>query len=329
VRSPTKIVVITQKTALEELIERFNTRDQARFYIEHSGAAFEPYQSTHDTYIAALAQLRAALPRGVRYQFVERSFLPNFVFGEHDLVAALGRDGLVINIAKYLNGQPLLGFNPDPQRIDGVLVRCPLSQAGDLFRRVMTGEAVTRDITLAKASFADGQTLYAVNDLFIGQRTQLSAYYKVQWRGQEEDHCSCGIIVSTGTGSTGWLRGILTGAAGIVQACAPYLDTDSVRQDYSFDGTSNYLVFCVREPFPTKVTQAGVVYGQIAQGEEMVITSHMPQHGVIFSDGVEADYLEFNSGRIARIGVADKKVRLVMPIVEQPVSAWSHRAPKS
>jgi hypothetical protein len=38
----------------------------------------------------------------------------------------------------------------------------------------------------------------------------------------------------------------------------------------------------------------------------------MPQNGVIFSDGIEADYLEFSSGRIARIGVAEKKVHLVM-----------------
>src|SRR6516165_11792518 len=111
---PSKIVVITQKTALEELLERFNNRDQARFYLEHAGAAFEPYQSAHDTYVAALSQLRAALPSGVRSQFVEPSFLPNFVFGEHDLVLALGRDGLVVNTAKYLSGQLLLGFNPDP-----------------------------------------------------------------------------------------------------------------------------------------------------------------------------------------------------------------------
>src|SRR5947209_8438513 len=113
------IVVITQKTALEELVERFNTRAQAEFYLKHSGVSFEPYQAAHDAYVAALNGLRAALPTGVRHQFVERSFLPNFLFGDADLVAVLGRDGLVVNTAKYLAGQLLVGFNPDPQRIDG------------------------------------------------------------------------------------------------------------------------------------------------------------------------------------------------------------------
>ncbi len=325
-RSASQIIVITQKTALEELIERYNTREQARFYLEHAGAAFEPYQSAHDAYVAALNQLRAALPSGVRSQFVERSFLPNFVFGDNDLVAALGRDGLVVNTAKYLNGQLLIGFNPDPQRIDGVLVRCRVSQANATFRQALAGTAITREVTMAKAAMNDGQTLYAVNDLFIGQRTQLSAYYRLNWRGQQEDHCSCGIIVATGAGSTGWLRGILAGAAGIFQALAPQVDVEAVRQGYAFDWGADYLTFNVREPFVTKVTQAEVVFGQIVQGEEMVVTSHMPHHGVIFSDGIEADYLEFNSGRIARIGVADKKVHLVMPASEEPpTTVWSHR----
>jgi hypothetical protein len=38
----------------------------------------------------------------------------------------------------------------------------------------------------------------------------------------------------------------------------------------------------------------------------------MPENGVIFSDGLEADYLSFNSGVEARIEVAEKKGRLVI-----------------
>ena len=38
----------------------------------------------------------------------------------------------------------------------------------------------------------------------------------------------------------------------------------------------------------------------------------MPESGVIFSDGVEADYLEFNSGTIARFSVSQQRARLVV-----------------
>ncbi len=37
----------------------------------------------------------------------------------------------------------------------------------------------------------------------------------------------------------------------------------------------------------------------------------MPKEGVIFSDGIEADYLGFDSDAIARIGMAEKEAHLV------------------
>src|SRR6266700_6241111 len=65
------------------------------------------------------------------YQTV--TLLPNFVFGPEDIVVALGQDGLVANTLKYLNGQPLVGVNPDPRRYDGQLLPFRISH----LRRVM------------------------------------------------------------------------------------------------------------------------------------------------------------------------------------------------
>ena len=52
-----KLVVVTLKTRLEELIERFNTREQAKFYIEHMGLNFADYDREHETYTAAVRLL--------------------------------------------------------------------------------------------------------------------------------------------------------------------------------------------------------------------------------------------------------------------------------
>jgi hypothetical protein len=38
----------------------------------------------------------------------------------------------------------------------------------------------------------------------------------------------------------------------------------------------------------------------------------MPSNGLIFSDGIETDFLNFNSGAIATIGVAPEKANLVV-----------------
>jgi hypothetical protein len=72
------------------------------------------------------------------------------------------------------------------------------------------------------------------------------------------------------------------------------------------------LIFVVREPFQSKWSGAEVVAGEILSNDELVIESHMPESGVIFSDGMEADYLEFNSGSTAKIKIAEKKTILVI-----------------
>jgi NAD kinase len=306
-----KIVVVTRKTALEELIERFNTEAQARFYLEHMGASFDEYKEAHESYQAALLQLQAALP-GHRTQTIERSFLPNFLFGPLDVAVTLGPDGLVINTAKYLDGQPLVAFNPDPARIDGVLIPFGIDAASDVLRRVLYGSYDTHAVTMARAELNDGQALHAVNDFFIGARTHVSARYRLRFGGQEENQSSSGIIVSTGAGSTGWLRSILTGAAGVVEAASGAAQ-DSVRDSYRFDYRAEELRFSVREPFVSRTSSAQLVFGHIGAGESLDIVSQMPHGGVIFSDGIESDFLQFDSGASARIAVAAKKVQLVIP----------------
>ena len=315
-KAPDKLVIVTRKTALEELVERFNTRDQARFYIEHMGGRFDEYQAAHDAYQHALDFLQRALPAGVRTQWIDRSFLPTFTFGESDVAVILGQDGLVVNAAKYLNGQPVIALNPDPARIDGVLLPFFYPMVPEAIKLVfaLDGRKYWREVSMAQAVLNDGQSLLAVNDLFIGQKTHTSARYRIRYGESEEDQSSSGIIVSTGAGSTGWNRSVVTGAAGIVQAVSANDHVRVLREKYRFDWEARYLVFNVREPFPTRTTGAEIIRGVIDADKPFEIISHMPQNGVIFSDGIEEDHLEFNSGAIATIGLAKRILRLVVPI---------------
>src|SRR5262245_14501768 len=101
-----KLVLVTRKTRLEELVERFNTRPQTKFYIEHMGLDFSDYEKEHEVYTSALRRLRRDLePLGRKTQLLDWTFLPNFVFAPTDVVVTVGRDGLVVNTAKYLDGQ--------------------------------------------------------------------------------------------------------------------------------------------------------------------------------------------------------------------------------
>ena len=64
------------------------------------------------------------------------------------------------------------------------------------------------------------------------------------------------------------------------------------------------LKWAVREPFRGKQMGVNLVSGVIESNDEIIVESLMPNDGVIFSDGIEKDYLEFNSGTIARIWAA-------------------------
>ncbi len=325
-----KIVLVTRPTRLAELVVRFNTVSQARFYIEHQGADFLDYQREDETYHHALVEAQTVLAELGRVQTVDRAFLPNFVFAPDDTVVTLGQDGLVANTLKYLDGQPVVGVNPDPARWDGKLLPFKVCDLTKVIPEVLAHGRHTKTVTMAKATLNNGQTMYAVNDLFIGPRTHSSARYVIQSGKASETHSSSGVIVSTGMGSTGWFKSLMTGAAAISQSAAsvlvrpetenmmatrrqtsvqpPRLQTN-VRTEFAWD--ANYLFFTVREPFPTMTTGASLVFGRVTSESPLRLQSLMAENGVIFSDGIEKDFLEFNSGAQAVIGLAERKGLLV------------------
>jgi len=305
-----KIVLVTRKTRLEGLVERFNTRGQAKFYLEHSGGDFAYYEREHETYQSALAVLRAQLSRLAKFQEIERGFLPNFVFSDNDLVVTIGIDGLVVNTAKYLDGQPIIAVNPDPRNIDGLLLPFNVQTAPAMARQVLKNQFQTREISMAEARLNDGQSLLAFNDLFIGVRSHVSARYLIRLEGREEHHSSSGVIVSTGAGSTGWLSSLFNMANGMLAGFSS-AETQPLPA-FRLDWEADQLIFVVREPFASKTSGASLTCGRITAQEPLLIESEMPDGGVIFSDGVEADFLAFNAGATATISLAERKTRLVV-----------------
>jgi NAD kinase len=305
-----KIVVVTRKTRLEELIERFNTRKQAKFYIEHMGLDFTEYDQEHDIYIEAVRRLRHDLEGlGRKVQQIDWAFLPTFQFTPTDMVVTVGRDGLVVNTAKYLDGQAIVAINPDPTRNDGILLPFAPATALAGIVRVLENRARCHQITMAEVRLNDGQTLLAFNDFYLGRRTHISSRYSLTWEEQTEEQSSSGILVSTGVGSTGWLSSTQNMAAAVARMLlkdkAPTLP--SLRLSWE----DPRLAFVVREPFRSRTTDVRLTAGLVEAGDELRIESHMPDGGVIFSDGVEADTLAFNAGTVAVIRAADRKTLLV------------------
>ena len=305
-----KIILIKRRTRLEDLIARYNTLGQAKYYIEHLGSDFSDYVSEDERYKRAVSESIASLESLARVQVVDREFVPNFLFGEQDVVVAIGQDGLVANSMKYLTTQLLVGVNPDPARWDGVLLPFRVTDLRAVMQDIFHQRRPIREVSMAKVTLNDGQALYGVNDLFIGQRTHVSSRYRLQLGTRQEQQSSSGIIVSTGLGSTGWLRSVIAGASGIVGELGG--GRQKQQPDPKIPWNADFLLFSVREPFPSRTTKTELVYGKLTNASPLRILSQMPENGVIFSDGVESDFLHFNSGIEAVVTVAEKKGRLVV-----------------
>ena len=300
-----RFVLVSRKTRLQELTERFNTWPQAKFYLEHNHVDAVDYLREHDVYVQQLLEAERILKGQGRFQLLERGFLPNYRFSPDDIVVVVGQDGLVANTLKYLQGQPVIGVNPDPQRWEGRLLPFVLGELADVVQRTRDGKSPCRSITFAEARTNDGQRLLGVNDLFIGPKSHTSARYALHWRGQQEEQSSSGIIVSTGFGSSGWFKSILAGAIGVAG-----LPSHPLAQ--GFEWQARKLYFTVREPFPSRTSGARLVFGAI-EGEDILrLESHMPENGVVFSDGIESDYLSFNSGTVLTVGVAADRGQLIV-----------------
>ena len=299
-----RIVLVTKPTPLEELLRRHNSRAQAAFFLRTRGDDISEYDAGHLAYRCGLERIRSGLPREIPLAMVERDQLGSFLFRAADLVIVTGPDGLFVNLAKYIGEQPVLAINPDPERIDGIVMRHPPAATAAKVRAILNGSFETTQITLARAATNDGRELHAVNDFLIGRCDQISARYVIAWRSKRERQSSSGILVSTGLGVSGWMKSVVAMVGGLGGG-------EALRKELP-QWADRSLVFVVREPFPSGYTNATIVHGRITARTPLVVTSEMPEGGAIFSDGMPDDRIEFGAGCTATIHVADRTANLVV-----------------
>jgi NAD kinase len=293
-----RVVVVRRKTDYTLLLEQHGTHEQARFFLKTRDQDVDHVRERHEQVQRQLELVTGAIPNAWRRAQVDRSDLHRFLFEPEDLVVAFGQDGLVANLAKYLDGQPVIGINPEPERNDGVLVPCRAEHARDLMEATAAGAIALERRTMVCAELDDGQRLVALNEIFVGHRSHQSARYQIRWRSDDERQSSSGVVIATGTGATGWARSIHRQRHTVVQ-----LPTPQERR----------LAFFVREAFPSVATGTRLTDGELGDGDPLELVSRMDGGGVAFGDGIEDDRLTFGWGRRLSVGLAKKTLALVRP----------------
>ncbi|MGX6446759.1 hypothetical protein ACVU7I_01615 [Patulibacter sp. S7RM1-6] len=291
-----RAVLVERPTELRELLARHGTREQARFFLRTRGLDLADVEERHLRHEEARALVLGAVPPDWRTATVARDELDRFLFEDGDLVLVLGQDGLVANAAKYLDGQAVVGLDPDPGRNAGVLTTHPPTAAADLCADVAAGRAAIRERTMVRAALDDGRELRALNEVFVGHRSHQSARYALAADGRREHQSSSGLIVSTGTGATGWAASINRARPEPLALPAP---------------GDPALAWMVREAWPGPATGTALSGGVLTADATLEVTCENGDGGTLFGDGIEQDRVPLDWGQRVTVGVAPGRLRLV------------------
>ncbi|WP_369190554.1 hypothetical protein [Streptomyces sp. R08] len=293
-----RAVLVHRTTEYEELVARHGTHGQAAYFLRSRGRDIEEVAERHRRTRRALAEVSAAIPLTWRQTQVERADLDRFLFAPEDVVAVVGQDGLVANVAKYLTGQPVLGFDTDPGRNPGVLVRHSPSAAAALLPSAHSVGTGVDELTMVEAVADDTQRLVALNEIYLGSVGHQTARYRLGLEGDGgvvEAQASSGVLVGTGTGATGWLRSVWQERGSALSLPHP---------------SEGRLVWFVREAWPSPVTGTSLVAGELVGSSVLELTVES-EALIVFGDGMEGDAVELTWGQGVRVGVCGQRLRLV------------------
>ncbi len=291
-----RVVLVSRETEYAALLAKHGTRGQVEFFLSTRGQKLAELEARDALQSRALAAAKDAVPADWSFVHVVREDLNRFLFSPEDIIVPIGQDGLVANIAKYLDGQPVIGVSPDLASSEGVLTRHGVDRLPRLLKAAAHADVNIQARAMVEAKAGEGLSLLALNELFIGHRSHQSARYVVQSGGAKEFQSSSGMIVATGTGLTGWAKSIMT----------------ATHHRFDIHPEDNRAAFFAREPWPSRNSGCEIAAGEINGGAQLSILSRINEGGVIFADGIEQDFLPFDWGVQAQIKIAKNRLSLVV-----------------
>lgn len=295
-----RIVMVRRTTEYESLLKEHGTPQMAAFKLKQKGLSLGEVEQLHHTVLAAAAHVLGAVPTTWRKAWVLREELDRFRFDPSDVIMAVGWDGLVPNVAKYLTGQPVFGVNPFS--VAQKMMKWGPITAGQVYKDLEEALKKVENRTMVKVTISDGRSLVAMNEIFCGHRSHQSAKYDITHNGATEYHSSSGMIVSTGTGMTGWALSLSNA-----------MKIDVNRLYASVEPTAEQLLFLVREAWTGPGTGTSIQHGIVSSRKPLTVVSKIQDGGILFGDGIESDSLDFNWGEKAVFVPSEHALRLVAP----------------
>lgn len=231
------VLVVSKKTALERYTK---DRPDAKFrrLVEAGDPAVERALRTHEAHQQVVERVCAELDaRGLRWRLVYASTKRSATGA--DLVIAVGGDGTLLDASHGVVDQPVLAVNSFPQTSVGWFAGATADTFGERLDQILAGAALPLPLNRIAVQ-VDGGLLHhpALNDILLAhENPAATSRYVIRVDGEEEEHVSSGVWVSTAAGSTAAIR-----AAGGVRQPVRSRDLQYVvREMYRAPGSSLHL----------------------------------------------------------------------------------------
>ena len=260
-------------------------------------ASLDEVVARHDAQASAQQLTTAAIPADWRRAAVERADLGRFVFGPEDVVVVVGQDGLVANVAKYLDGQPVVGIDPEPGRNPGVLVRPPgARRRGRCWPRPRCPSRRSRSARWSRPSPTTARSSVALNEVYVGHAATSRPATSCSVPEGTDEHQS-----SSAASSSGPAPAPPAGAARPGRSA-----TATCRSPTHRPGAGWF----VREAWPSPATGTDLTEGLVAPGATLTVVAESDLL-VCFGDGIETDALRLTWGQRLTVARSDERLRLV------------------
>lgn len=221
-------------------------------------------------------------------------------------VIALGGDGHFSFVSHFITDQTIIGVNADSEKSTGALLEFTpesLVESGCL----KTGSCPVEQWTRMQV-ILDGKVLATLPlaDVYIGAKLSVDmSRYVVEFEGKQEEQKTSGLLVATGTGSTGWYSKMFQT---IYQNRDDFSRTDPgarfiVREEPGFD--TAYF----GEDHP-KLSRYDILKGRIAPDSQLIIHS-LTDEGIVSIDSYRDLMFDFNRGATVQIFPSDKPLSVL------------------
>lgn len=253
-----RILLVPKLTKVEWDMKRLNLNEQELIdFYKKEGLNLERIFSSHKKQKESLEIIKKLLSNS---DFIDRDSLSEETIGKYDLIISFGGDNHFQFVSHHIDDKPILGINSDPKRSEGALTSIKANEFKEYYNILLEGSFKIEEWTRLKVEIDDKEiNELAISEIFIGEEKRFNmSRHIIKFNGGVEEQKGSGLLIATGTGSSGWYN-----------SASRYLFPDG----NSFLKTLREARFILTEPYKGRLSPLKLINGCIKENEEIEIIS--------------------------------------------------------